>query len=513
MNHRVSFNRFLSILVLLGLVFVPSRLNGQHASGSSPEQALKGFDEIVNELLRELPVVPGLAVGVVKGDEVILARGYGYRDVEKKLPVTPRTSFYIASVTKSFLGTAAKLLAEGGKLDLDAPISTYLPDLKLTAPLTAEHISVRDLLVHRAGIRNDVIVYNTAYTGNFSHQGVLQQLALSTPVPRKFQYTNLGYIVTAYVLEKVAGDTWQGVVKTNVLDPLQMDSTGFSMEKAMEGEAAYPYAAKEGGFERLHVKRDNVMHAAGGMRANLDDLLKWLIVNMNSGSFQGRQIFSRRALQEILSPQVNLSGGFYGFKRHAYGLGWYLGTYGEETLIHCFGSYTGYRAHISFMPERQIGVVVLANEGRDGVFLPDIVARYIYDRLLGVKDLQERWQKEKQEYRNLVQRLRADREPAESPSSTSAQRTSEPFVYPGVYENSEYGRIEIRAESDLLIAHFGNLQAPLISRGGDSFTADFVPGSFVAVSSLAFSRSASGEAQRLIIKIGNDDVIFSRVRK
>ena len=158
-----------------------------HAKAQTDKILEKELDIYIIQLMKKLPVTPGLAVAVVRGDKVIFVKGFGFRNLKDKLPVTLQTGFYIASTTKSFTGTAAKLLAEEGKLDLDAPIKKYFPDLVLKAPLSTDQISVRDLLTHRSGISNEAINLRTAYTGQYDSEILLKLLAdYSKPIPPDF---------------------------------------------------------------------------------------------------------------------------------------------------------------------------------------------------------------------------------------------------------------------------------------------------------------------------------------
>ncbi len=446
--------------------------------------------------MKELPVVPGVAIAVVRGDRLIYAKGFGYRDLKSKLPVNPQTQFYIASTTKSFTATAAKLLAEEGKLDLDAPLKTYFPTLALKAPLSAEQISLRDLLTHRSGMNNEPIVFRTAYTGQYDANEILNLLSTSTtPGSPQFKYSNLGYVIAGYAMEKAAGEPWQKIVKMKILDPLGMGATTAYASQAKAGaNYALPYMAEDGAFVELPYKEDNTMHAAGGMVSSAEDLAKWLIVNMNGGRFNGRQVISPASVEEILSPQINQQRNFYKFKRYAYSLGWNIGTYEGDKLIHCFGEFQGFRPHVSFMPEHKIGVVVLANESRDAMFLPDLIACDIYDHLLRKKPFQVSANARVKEYAAMLQKNREERKKKaaarESERGESAAPTLDLAAYAGTYQNQEFGRITLSVEGTSLVARFGNLSSKLEHYQGDIFEASFIP----------------GESQRVSFKANKDGV-------
>lgn len=468
-----QFNRIFSLFLILALVS-PGLLKAEMRQDKSLESRVNQY---VTELLQKLQVTPGLSVAIVRGDKIVFSKGYGYRDVKARLPVTPATQFYIASTTKSFTATAARLLADEGKLDLDAPIKKYLPNLSLKAPLSAEQITLRDLLTHRSGIVNEAINFRAAYTGQINNDIILDLLnnygKSSSP---EFRYSNIGYIIAAVAMEKATGESWQQIVERKILAPMNLKSTSAYASKAKaSGDYALPYLAEQGGFKELSYKDDSTMHAAGGMVSSAEDLARWLIVNMNGGRFEGKQIIPPQSLEEILAPQINQKRDFYKFKRYGYGLGWNLGTYNNDKFIHCFGEFTGFRPHVSFMPEHKIGVVVLVNESTEAFLLPDLIATDIYDHLAYGKPLETNGNQRIAEYIANLEKERAKRatsKPADK--REGAPQTLDAGAYTGTYENREWGRITITADGRALSAKFGSLSAPLLPLTSDTFEARFL---------------------------------------
>ncbi|HWS54852.1 MAG TPA: serine hydrolase domain-containing protein [Pyrinomonadaceae bacterium] len=454
------------------------------AGVAAPRQAaaLPGLRQYVEGVMKEIPVVPGLAVAVVRGDEVIFAEGFGYRDLKAKLPVGPRTRFYIASTTKSFTATAARMLADEGKLDLDAPIKNYFPSLVLKAPLSTEQISVRDLLTHRHGIRNEPVQFRTAYTGQFTDDEIFRLLAEATsPITPEFRYSNVGYIVAAYAMEKVAGAPWQKLVEQKILAPLGMgDTSSYASAAEASSDYALPYLFEGGTFVELPYKEDNTMHAAGGMVSSARDLARWLVMNMNGGRYEGRQVIGRASLEEILAPQINQKRDFYKFGRYAYGLGWNIGTYEGDKLLHCFGEFNGFRPHVSFMPEHRIGVVVLANESRDALFIPDLIASDIYDHLLRKRPFDAASNPKVKEYAAMLQKQRDERAKRAAAREREREAGGRPAhaaaAYAGEYRSPRMGSIRVEAAGDSLTAKFGNLSGRLEHYRGDQFIVTFIPG-------------------------------------
>lgn len=449
---------------------------------SQRQDNLKGLSQYVADVMKRIPVTPGLAVAVVSGNKIIFAQGFGYRDVKAKLPVTPQTQFYIASTTKSFTATAAKLLADEGKLDLDAPVKKYFTNLLLKPPLSVEQISVRDLLTHRSGISNEAINFRTAYTGQYDANVILNLLSnYSKPISPEFRYSNIGYIVASYAMEKAAGETWQQIIERKILSPLGLKNTSaFASKAKASGDYALPYLAENNTFTELPYKEDNTMHAAGGMVSSAEDLAKWLIVNMNGGKYESKQIIPADSLEEILSPQIDQKREFYKFKRYAYSLGWNIGTYNDNKLIHCFGEFPGFRPHVSFMPEHKIGVVVLANESTDSVFLPDLIACDIYDYLIHKRPLRADSNPKIDEYLATLQKQKEERAKKAPVKGSGKEKetnlTLDLGAYAGAYENPEWGRIVVTVNGKSLSFKFGNISSSLVHLTGDTFEVKLMPG-------------------------------------
>lgn len=478
------------------------------------DKSLKRLPQYVEELMRKLPVVPGLAIAVVKGDKVIFAQGFGYRNVKLKMPVTPQTLFYIASTQKSFAATTAKILADEGKLDLDVPVRTYLPNLNFPSPLSADQISLRDLLVHRSGISNDPLEFRTSYSGQSDKEEMLKLLNTSSkPISRSFLYSNIGTIIVGYAMENATGESYQQLIQKTILDPLGMkDTTFYASKTKASSNYALPYLADNGVIIELPYKEDNQMQAAGGMVSTADDLAKWLTMNINNGKYQGKQIVSEISMAEILSAQINQKKTSYKFDRYVYGLGWDIGKYEGDIMLHRFGSFPGFRSHVSFMPVHQLGVIVLANESDDGYDIPEVIASDIYDHLLRRKPFQvDSNPKVEEQIIRIQKRLdkRKQRATKELEIKTVTKPTLELGAYTGVYESPEYGRIVVTMENGSLIIKLGNLSAVAKHSERDIFQTIFFLGDNDKVT---FTASQKEGVTKLFAQVKGYEMSFAKVQ-
>ena len=332
--------------------------------------------------------VPGLAVVVVKGDRVVLLDAIGTCDSEGKQQVTPRSAFYLASVTKSFTALGIAILIEEGKVKLDEPVTTYLPRFTLSDEEFANKVTIRDLLCHRYGLDSQPITMAEAYFGNINDERYYKLLKFVRP-GTKFAYSNLHYTILGRVIEAVSGKSWQDFLAERVFAPLEMrDSTCYASKLYANPLAAWPLVSTAGKWKRAPlVKNDQVMHAAGGMGASAADLGHWLRFHLTGTTPDGRQLISPELLAEVHKQQVTMPAntGPGGFTRDGYSLGWFTGSFQGRPLLEHGGGYIGTATLVSFLPKEQVGVAVLVNESRPGIAM--MVTADAFAKLLDISDV------------------------------------------------------------------------------------------------------------------------------
>lgn len=381
-----------------------------------------------------------LAIAVVQDDKVIYQRTFGAAE---------ETPFYLASAPKPMTALTARLLAHEKKLDLDAPLTTTLPALKLPTPLDPARMSVRDLLTHRLGFQNDAFIWRTSYSGDWTDAQLFALMERYTTVtPRVFTYDNLGYILTTYAVEHATKEPWAGVFAKRVLEPLAMTHT--SSKPCIPTKSAM-----------------TMNRGAGGLCSSIDDMTRWLRVNMTDGMLDGKRIFPIAVMREVHSPQISLQRKFGRLDRYAYGLGWYHADYQGDVVIHHFGSYPGSWAHVSWMPDRNIGVVVLANAYNP---LPDVVAMLAYDTLLGRPTAQAQFDEDMKKIRErLGSRPQRNAELTQKISGELPDSDRTLASYAGTYADEALGTMVVREENGQLHASIGDRSGRLIRARGDGF--------------------------------------------
>ncbi len=456
--------------------------------------------------MKELSV-PGMSVVVVKGGDVVLLDALGVCDPQGQQRVTPRSPFYLASVTKSFTALGIAILVDEGKVRLDEPVKTYLPQFTLADADVAEKITVRDLLAHRRGLDSSPITISEAYLGNIDDERYYRLMALVEPGER-FRYSNLHYTLAGRIIAAVTGQKWQDFLAERVFAPLGMvDATCYASQLYANPFVAWPIVEKKGELQRAPlVKSDNVMHAAGGMGASAADLGNWLAYQITGKTSDGKQLISPKLLEEVHAKHAidDSAGGLVPeLKRDGYSLGWFTGSYHGHPMLEHGGGYIGTSTVVSFLPEDHVGVAVLVNESSPFTML---VLTDVYNKLLGVegKDLMP-------QMRELAQRRRERQAKTieltwVAPSAANGL-DHPPSAYAGVYYCELFGKAEIALAGDQLVFQLGELPLRWHASGPNKFRVE-IPGGDVAQG--GFDVAEDGAIRGLYVLTPDGKAAFER---
>jgi CubicO group peptidase (beta-lactamase class C family) len=445
------------VLALIVTGCAPSYNNSAATSPRPAANEVAAIDSVMSQLM-SFGLSPGVGVVVVRGDDVVYKKGFGYADVEAKRPFTPETVFYIASTTKSFTGLAAAVLDQQGKFDIDAPLSRYLPQLRLKSPLNADSITIRALLTHTHGIGNNgPVTLRLAYTGVYNGDEELVRLLAEHPAAstgREFNYGNIGYNVAALAMDAALKESWKETLQRVLFTPLGMTHTSAYISRFQRSDLATPYQFTGTAFvSRPYGKVDANMQSAGGLVTTLDDMGKWLEVNINNGKLDGKQILPAAVVMEAHRPLVPAKGNVRGMTLVGYGFGWNVFTIGNDTLLAHGGGFPGFSTHMSFMPGKKVGVVVMANNSELGGGMTEFAAAEIYSILLGQGTTSAdsmaavRQQIERAKANLLADLSRRAARPQNLPYPLSA--------YTGTFDNPIMGRLEISLVDGRLEARMG----------------------------------------------------------
>ena len=459
---------FLRIYILAALLIYPLVAAAQSASNPS----LTGFDDYVVATMKQFKV-PGVSVAIVRDGHIILSKGYGYRDIERQLPVTSKTLFAIGSVTKSFSVTMLGTLVDEGKLDWDKPVRDYFPAFRMHDPVATEEMTMRDLVTHRSGLPRHDLVW---YTQDISREEVIERLRYlepNKPFRSTYQYNNLMFMTAGYLGGQLAGGTWEQAVQKRVLDAIGMSGTNFSVVDSQKSpDFAQPYRKdrKTQVVFKIPFYVQTAVGPAGEINSNADDLARYLLFHLNLGSIDGKQIISRNNALQMQTPQMAIPGQspFKEYGGDSYGLAFDITTYRGHALIQHGGAIDGFRATFRFLPNDKAGVVVLAN--LDGTYISEVIADNVVDRLLSLDQID--WPGR---YQAIEKQDNAAEDAAEHQGYTGQKLGTHPShelkEYIGEFSHPAYGHVTI-ALADGSNGHAFQLTLNRITRPLDHFHYD-----------------------------------------
>lgn len=332
--------------------------------------------------------IPGLAIAIVKDGKVLLQKGYGVRDMNKKDKVDENTLFIIASNSKLFTGTALAKLDYEKKLSLDDKVIKYIPWFKLYDSNSTALVTVRDVLSHRLGTKTfqgDFVFWDSDLPKD-SIVWKMRYLKPSQIFRQDYGYCNSGFLVAGQVLQKVTGQTWENYTQENILKPLGMSNTYMFTEGLNQrNNVASPHNNLFSTLIVIPFDHVDNLGPATSMVSNVKDLSKWLMMQLDSGRYEGRKILPWEVLQKTRDANIiisNRKSPFYPSHYRTYGLGLLSTDYnGRQVFWHTGGAF-GHVTNVCFVPEKKLGITILTNNDNQNFF--EALRYQILDAYLGV---------------------------------------------------------------------------------------------------------------------------------
>jgi CubicO group peptidase (beta-lactamase class C family) len=436
---------------------------------AAAKESLSGFDDVIADAMKKFEV-PGMSVAIVKGKDIVYSKGFGYRDVEKQLPVTTDTLFAIGSSSKAFTTFVLGTLVDEGKIEWDKPVRNYIPWFKLYDPAASERLSVRDLVTHRSGLpRHDLVWYNNYDATRESLVRKLPYLEPSADLREKWQYNNLMFLTAGYLTEVITGKTWEEAVRQRILDPLGMKRTNFSVaDSQKDSDFSFGYGKKESKIERLPFRPITNIGPAGSINSSVNEMARWVIVHLNGGKYGDKKIAEAATVTDMhlahmttgaTSTEPEITGGDYG-------MGWFVDTYRGHLRVEHGGNIDGFSANVVLFPKDGIGMVVLTN--LNGTPLRDLITQVAADRLLALKP--HDWITEGARRRVLAEQATKEGEKKKAVTRVSGTQPSHKLAeYSGEFEHPGYGVLSVRLNGDKLEATFNGIVTPLEHWHYDTF--------------------------------------------
>jgi CubicO group peptidase (beta-lactamase class C family) len=442
--------------------------------------------------------VPACAITIVKDGKPYHSMAFGQRNIAKNLPASVNTLFGIASCTKSFTAAALAILADEGKLDWDKPVKTYMPDFQLYDQEATNKITARDLLSHRTGLPNHDDMWVAANADRKTLFDNLKYLKPTHPLYTHYQYNNLMYMAAGVLVERLSGKTWEAFVKERILIPLDMKNTVLTYPeyfKSPEYASSYDLK-KEQNVEVGFGSNVDVIGPAGSMKSNAVDMTNWLLMQLQNGKFNGKQIVSEKNLRENHTPlQIVLPATAkypeLGFA--TYGMGWNLNTYRGQQRHQHSGSIDGFRSLMTLFPNNSFGIFVTTNTDAAQRYAVNIITNYIADNLLkmSVIDWNDRFVKERNDAKFEEEKAKKEHNATRKMAAMMSHGID---YYTGVYEHPAYGLLQIFKTDRGLRGVFHNKQFDL-----NHFHYDFFEGNeFMEGIMFNFPTNSKGDIDRVI---------------
>ena len=320
------------------------------------------LDGVVNALM-ETWTIPGIAVGIYRDGE-IETHGFGVTSMETNQPVTPDTLFQIGSISKVFCATLVMVLVEKGQLDLDTPISQYLPELKLQDESAHQMITLRHTLSHTSGLYGDFFddfgFGDDALTKAIAQFDTLRQV---TAPGELWTYCNSGFNLAAAVIEQVLETTYESAMAEHVFKPLGLDRSFFFAHEAIAYPVAVGHTQVEPDSDEMEVVRQyplpRAVNGAGGIISTVKDLLKFAAFHISGGTIDGEQVMQPdtiKSMQEVQTEAANFA--------ESWGIGWDIRSINGEVVIGHGGTTNGFQARLSIVPDKRYAVAILTNGNR-----------------------------------------------------------------------------------------------------------------------------------------------------
>ncbi|MDF9823735.1 CubicO group peptidase (beta-lactamase class C family) [Breznakia sp. PF5-3] len=424
----------------------------------------KAIDEFIqNKIKHQLD--PSISIVITDSDKILYENSFGFADVNNKTRATPTTKYAIASCSKAFTATAMAILVEQGKVDWNEKVKTYLPNFKMSDDYATSNLTVRDLLCHRCGLpRHDMAWYLNPVSRDEEMQRI-QYFEPNVSFRETWQYSNYMFLVAGQLIEAISGEPWEQFIEKNILIPLHMENTNFTM-KSTNINTAKAYQTNENQIEEIPyydfmIGEKPSLEASGGICSTPIDLANWLMMQLNNGYYNNDKIIDSAYLEELYTPQMVIKDFLPSRKEFAlstYGLGWFIDSYRGMKMIHHSGSIDGFLSWISFLPEKQIGIIVLSN--LDLSKTPEALTYSLYDYLLELPEIdwltyyQDIKQKKQQQKENAAKKLWQKQRKNTFPSLPLDE-------YIGTYTNPGYGSVEVNMNEHYLQLNFKRVNLKL----------------------------------------------------
>lgn len=496
---------FVSAVASAVILTLPCGVTAQQKPQVTSEQvthALQEFEKLAQKQIQE-NALPGLAVAVVFQDKTVYAKGFGVRDTSTKEPIDADTVFQLASVSKSIASTVIAELVGEGKITWDSKLSALDPTFEMFDPWVTREITIRDMYAHRSGLPEHAgdLLEDLGFTrGEILHRLRYQHPASS--FRSHYAYTNFGITEGGVAAAKAYDLDWEKASEEKLYRPsgMTLTSSRYADFTARKNKAL-GHVLVDGKWVQKFKRDADAQSPAGGVSSSVNDVAKWVRLQLANGKFDGKQIVDEKALAETHHPQMLTGFNPFTGLPSFYGLGWNVSydDQGRLRLNHSGAFALGAATHVNLAPSEQLGIVVLTNAYPIG--MAEALGTTFMDTALYGKPTQDWFAIFKQAFSNpaavgTVLGFDYSKPPA---SPAPALKNG---AYVGRYTNDYFGDVSVVEKDGGLAIVEGpkNKTFPMQHYDRDTFTYETADENAVGRSGVTFIVGPDGKAGQVVVE-------------
>jgi len=478
------------------------------------ENEIQKYDRVTQKVFDQFHTT-GLNVAIIKDGNIIYEKSLGYKNINNLTYLNNNAVFNIASCTKAFTAAAIGKLVQEGLLSWDDKVTDYIPEFKLADDCTTENLKFRDILSHRTGLGTfygDLLWYYTDYSNEQVIER-MQYLPLKYDFRTNFGYQNNMYTIAGEIIEKVTGQDWEDFIQQTFFEPLEMKSSRTSSDK-FDGteDIAFPHYNDS----TLGIYYFSAGKPAASIWSSTRDLANWVNMLLNDGKWKNEQILSPEIIQTLITPHtiktVSKEYEKWGTHFRTYALGWNVYDYNGRKVIEHDGGMPGYISKVAWIPEENMGVIIL-NNGFD-IFANDVLIYSYLDIVTEkyTKDWVEDFLTSKNEYTASVKQFQEKRLTTKMVETTPSVPLNK---YTGIYRDKMYGDAEITIDNNEL--NFTLIPAKRVFTSkmqhwaDDVFRVDFIKDPYLNFGLIKFEINES-EVTGFTIDLPSSDFHFENLK-
>lgn len=446
------------IVLCLVLSILPQPPAFAAAAGPAKEPDAKHLKAVIAEFEKYAKKsmaewkVPGMAIAIVRGEDIVYEKAFGVKALGSKDPVTTDTVFQIGSTSKAFTASLVGMLVDEGKVAWDDPVIDHLGDFVMYDPWVTRQFTITDLMAQRSGM--PAHAGDTAATLGFDRDHIIKMLRSVKPATSfrsAYAYQNNLFLVAAELIKKETGKSWEDNVKERIFAPLGMKSSSTDMQSFKTGKDVASLHHLIGDkivklpMDWKYMDWVYTYAPAGGINSNVKDVAKWISLQISGGSFGRKQLIKADSIRYMQTPKTIIPSE-NGAPRQYYCQGWVYREYDPYPVVWHNGGTSGAKTMIAFVPKAKIGIVVLSN--LDETSMPESLAFRFFDIYFG-KTPGRDWSGEalkKAAGKREEEKADIPKPPAKASPALPAEK------YTGDYSNDAYGTITVsQKDGDLTV--------------------------------------------------------------